>query len=36
MVGVGRVRRRVVGVFADEEVEDGFMGQVVRSWFRSD
>jgi hypothetical protein len=29
------VRRRAVGVFA-EEVEDGVMGQVVRSWLRRD
>lgn len=36
VVGAGRVRRRVVGVFAEEEVEDGVMGQVVRSWFRRD
>lgn len=36
VVGAGRVRRRVVGVFADEEVEEGFMGQVDRSWFRRD
>lgn len=33
--GAGRVRRREVGVLA-EEVEDGAIGQVVRSWFRRD